>query len=197
MTGRRTDWIVTHSGQKVCPWNPTPDTIRIEDIGIALSRIPRFIGHTRQFYSVAQHSVFLSIMVRKEFALWALLHDAAEAYIGDMPSPIKKEIPFFSLAEDKLLQCIADVFGLSWPMPAEVKKADNILLATEAEQLVEHTPEDWYLNMGEGIKPSKNIALWTAPPDAAFTMFMSRFNDLVLARDVQKQFGEVKIYDDI
>ena len=176
-------WIVTRSGQKVCPWDPTPDTIVISDIATALSRIPRFMGHTREFYSVAQHSVFLSIMVRKEFALWALLHDAAEAYIGDMPRPIKQHLPKYREMEDRLLRCIAKRFDLTWPMPPEVKEADNIILVAEAEQLVEHNPEDWHLRHG---KPSDRIVLWTASPSSAFDMFMSRFNDLDLARDVQK-----------
>jgi len=90
-------YLSTRSGQRVQLLQPQPDSIDIGDIALGLSRQYRFNGHTTTPYTVAQHSVVVSYLVPAEHALQALLHDAAEAYIGDLPSPVKKLCPDFWL----------------------------------------------------------------------------------------------------
>ena len=113
-----------------------PDSICIEDIAHALSFVPRFGGHLKQLYSVAQHSIEAVFLVPDEHKLAALLHDASEAYIGDMPSPFKKLMPDYKELENNLMIVIAEKFGFQYPLHPEVKKADNILLNTEWDRLV-------------------------------------------------------------
>ena len=130
-------WIQLHSGKRMFPLAPTPEMISIEDIAHALSNICRFAGHCREFYSVAQHSVMVSVHVSRKNLMWGLLHDAAEAYLCDIPTPIKKSgmIDGYADLEQSILQCVADRFGLEWPVPEEIRKVDTILLNTEARDL--------------------------------------------------------------
>lgn len=129
------DSIRTFTGKYVNPLNPDPDTICIEDIAHALSQICRFGGHTQFFYSVAEHSLDVASRV-KIYKLTALLHDASEAYLCDIPSPVKKQIPGYAEAEDRLMKVIADKFGLLWPVPDFIKAADKAALEEEWQSLV-------------------------------------------------------------
>ena len=98
----------------------------------------RFGGHSRSFYSVAQHSVIVSELVEQrggdtEDVFAALMHDATEAYLGDMPHPLKHRSPLgtaFKAAEDHLEQAIRERFRIKPDVP-EIKRADRALLATE------------------------------------------------------------------
>ncbi len=119
--------------------------ISIEDIAHALSQANRFTGHCRFPYPVAQHCRLASYIVEPEFELWTLLHDAPEAYIGDMSRPLKH----FTLAgeeyrkvEKKIQEVISIKFGLSLEEPTEVKQADTTMLLFEKEQLMSATPWD-------------------------------------------------------
>lgn len=129
-------WFQTYSGQKFYPCSPTPDTIKICDIAKALSNTCRFNGHITTFYSVAQHSVLVSKIVPEEYAFEGLMHDAAEAYIGDMVRPAKYSMPDYQRIEKIIEEVIASKYGLKYPWPKEVKEADDILLATERRDLV-------------------------------------------------------------
>ncbi|MGE0493236.1 MAG: phosphohydrolase [Vulcanimicrobiota bacterium] len=134
---RRTgDWFQTFTGVQFYPTEPRPEDFLIEDIAHALSHLCRFNGHTRHFYSVAQHSILVSEIVPPEFALEGLLHDAAEAYIGDMVRPAKVAMPDFQRIEKLIEEALAQAFGLRYPWPVEVKKADDRLLATERRDLL-------------------------------------------------------------
>ena len=113
-----------------------PDSICIEDIAHALSHIPRFAGHLPQLYSVAQHSYYVSQMVSGKRRLGALLHDASEAYIGDMPSPFKKMMPEYKIIEEKLMKVIALKFGIEYPFHLEIKEADANMLNAEWDSFV-------------------------------------------------------------
>ena len=137
-------WITTYTGKKFHFLDPQPDEIDIIDIAHHLSLVCRFVGACREFYSVAEHSVRVAEIVPDEYKLHALLHDASEAYIPDLPRPEKAEIPKFKLIENVILQAIWDKYvPNNWRLDLRIiKEADNILLATEARDLMDNT-NDW------------------------------------------------------
>lgn len=129
-------WIKTFTGQQVEPYNLDWRKVSIVDIAHALSRICRFAGHTAGFLSVAEHSVEVSYLVlRSELALTALLHDASEAYLGDMVRPLKRlpQMAPYREAEERAHAAIAKAFGTIYPHPAFVKDADDRRLRIEIE----------------------------------------------------------------
>lgn len=128
--------IQTYTGLEFDVTRPDPALIRIEDIAHALSCMPRFAGHTRWFYSVAQHSVHVSHLVPPHLAKAALLHDAAEAYILDMPTPIKLMLPEYRDMEVDIMFAVATALGFRSWMCEAVKHADMIALATEKRDLM-------------------------------------------------------------
>jgi 5'-deoxynucleotidase YfbR-like HD superfamily hydrolase len=162
---RRGDWMQTFSGVHFYPFNPKPEDVRIEDIAHALSNICRFSGHTRKFYSVAQHSVLVCRALAGESALlqrWGLMHDAAEAYINDLIRPLKHTMFFnppddgtgndaeaWSVAEieELILQQIAAAFGMEGDGDHysfdKVIDADRRALVTERRDLIFPDGADW------------------------------------------------------
>lgn len=132
---RRTT-VLTYSGKMVDLYQPDPDTIDFADIAMALGRLNRYNGHTTRPYTVAEHSIRMSYLVPEEDAVWALVHDAAEAYIGDIISPVKRLCPELYVMERALLDVICDKLGLPRDMPASVLEADERLLATEARMFL-------------------------------------------------------------
>lgn len=122
-----------------------PDSIDIRDIARALSMNCRWGGHVNKFYSVAEHSVRVYEEVEAPFKLVALLHDASEAYLHDMPKPFKIMLPDYIAMEDKLMQVIADKYGFAYPLIPEIKVADKRLLEWEWKVLKESKNEvpDW------------------------------------------------------
>ena len=151
------DWIETVSGKKFYPLDPHPEDVDIEDIAHALSLICRFVGHCREFYSVAQHSVLVSRNLPTELGRWGLLHDAAEAYIGDISRPLKKFIrsgkETIKDVEIRILGCIGDALGMEMPDGAgwvKIKTIDDRALATEARDMMVY-PKDW--DSLRGVKP--------------------------------------------
>ena len=167
-------WIQTFTGRKFSPLDPRPETIDILDIAHSLSMQCRFNGHCRTFYSVAEHAVRVSRLLEgHELALWGLLHDAAEAYVGDLPRPVKAQMPLFSDVEDRLLEVIVDHFGLKWPMPEPVRRADDALLMTECRDLMCPVPEPWRIEaepLAEQIEP--------VSASRAKVLFLDRFHEL-------------------
>lgn len=143
---RRGDWIQTHSGVQFWPLDPRVSEINIEDIAHALSLQCRFGGHCNTFYSVAEHSVRVSYAVPPIDALWGLLHDAAEAYLVDLPRPIKRFSEMGALyreIEGRLMACVCLRFGLCLIEPQSVKQADVALLMTEKCDLMAMEPKPW------------------------------------------------------
>jgi 5'-deoxynucleotidase YfbR-like HD superfamily hydrolase len=140
---RKGNWIQTYSGLKMYPLDPLADEICLADIAHALSNICRFTGHSAEFYSVAQHSVYVSSYVSRYNALWGLLHDASEAYLCDIARPIKHSptMKGYREAERTLQATIAAKFGLPIVQPKEVEVVDTALLVTEARDLGLLTPE--------------------------------------------------------
>lgn len=143
----RGHYVSTHSGTKFYPMDPRPEDIHLEDIAYGLSNTVRFGGQTDRFLSVAEHSILVAYKVIEggihdyNVVLWALLHDAAEAYIGDMPRPLKRMIPEFETIERGIITAIARRFDLSPAMPDIVKAIDRDICAAEAKQAWFHPPE--------------------------------------------------------
>lgn len=139
----RGDWIQTFSGRAFFPMDPRAEDIDILDISHALAHLCRFGGHARRFYSVGEHCVLLSRQVSAENALWALLHDASEAYLLDLPRPIKRTLPDYRAAEARIMAIIAAKFGLAEEEPEEVRRADHRILTDEARQAMTAPPMPW------------------------------------------------------
>lgn len=135
ITGQ-TPYIRTHSGVMFDVTNPQIDDIHIEDIAHALSHLCRFGGHTPKFYSVAQHSYLCARMAPVKDQLVTLLHDASEAYLMDLPSPIKSVLRDYAAIEDHLQQVICKKFDLPYPFPEIVHEIDHAMLAQEWNELI-------------------------------------------------------------
>ncbi len=129
--------IRTYTGKMINVFEPDPELICIEDIAHALSNLCRFGGHTRRFYSVAEHSMRVANEVPYEYRLTALLHDASEAYMIDLPSPIKYFIPKYREYELNLMLTIAERFGFDYPLASRVTDADKRLLEIEWAELMQ------------------------------------------------------------
>lgn len=130
--------ISTFSGGYLDINDPDPEMFLIKDIAHQLSMQPRFGGKLRRFYSVAQHSVGCALDVPMEHKLAALLHDASEAYICDIPSPVKAYLPDYKIIEDRIMRAIAIKFGFQYPLSKEVKDADEYMLQYEWSSMVRH-----------------------------------------------------------
>jgi hypothetical protein len=143
------NWIHTYSGKRAYPLDFKVDQVDIIDIAHALGHQCRFSGHSQWFYSVAQHSYYVSIIVEQLGGtlmdqLCGLLHDASEAYLQDMATPIKVQVTGYREAEEKVMAVICEKFGLPLEFSPLVKRADMIALATEARDLMKN-PDDWHL----------------------------------------------------
>ena len=138
-----TSYVSTVSGNRFYPLEPRIDRVAIEDIAHGLAYQCRFNGQTREFYSVAQHSLIVASLVPSQLRLAALLHDAAEAYLGDMVKPLKVLLPEFAAIEDKVTALIAEAFAIDFSDYAPIKRADLIALATEKRDLMPHSVERW------------------------------------------------------
>lgn len=166
---RKGDWFVTFTGRRFYPLDPRVEDIDIRDIAHSLALQTRWNGHCKNFYSVASHSLACLRVVEEmnkardvvegegaaeqerawaDEARWALMHDAAEAYTGDIIRPLKRSLvtwdadgvfaPFGKVVEEPLLQLIAERFGLPWPIPQAVHEIDNRMLVTEAVNLTNY-----------------------------------------------------------
>jgi hypothetical protein len=155
--------------------SPSAEDIDICDIAHALSNTCRFTGHCRTFYSVAQHSVLVSKIMPEQDAKWGLMHDASEAYLTDIAKPIKCLLSNYAQAEETLMKCVAERFGLPWPMPQSVHLADITLLATEKRDLMPPGNRHW--TCLDGITPLTDVIEPWEPREAE-RMFMGHFTNL-------------------
>ena len=144
-------WMQTLSGRQLDLVDPQPDMIDLVDITSGLANECRYAGQCRFFYSVAQHSVLASQIVSPEHAFEALLHDATEAYLKDLPRPVKLLLPDYRALEAKLEAVIRARFGLPSHKSREVAEADMILLATERRDLMSSCSAEW--TSIQGITP--------------------------------------------
>lgn len=170
---RADGWIMTHTGRQFFPLDPVWTDVDIEDIGHALSLMCRYNGHCSEFYSVAQHSVHVSETVPEQDALWGLLHDGTEAYLPDVPRPVKPNLPGFVGIESRVMRAICQRYGLPFDMPASVKKADRAILFDEMSKLMPHENlRSVHMDGRLGI----NIEPWS--PERAKREFLARFRRL-------------------
>jgi hypothetical protein len=134
----RGDWMQTFTGGRFYPADPISEEIDKRDIAHALSLLCRYGGHVERFYSVAEHCLLMSYAVPPEDALAALLHDATEAYVVDVPRPLKRMLRDYGPIENGVWLAISRHFGLpaSIDLPASVKDADNRILLTERDRLM-------------------------------------------------------------
>ena len=175
--------ICTYTGRYVNPLDLKVEDIDIEDIAHHLSNQCRFSGATAFQYSVAQHSVLVSdVLGGTSFEFEGLMHDAQEAYLQDMPRPLKEHPTFgaaYREAEDSAQAVIAEAFGFDLPLPPEVKDADNLLLAIERRDIMPPGPV-WAIT--EGIE----LPDWIIAPISethAEELFLERFTALSRERD--------------
>src|SRR5690606_26545419 len=172
-------WMQTFTGIQFYPYRATPDMVHILDIARALSMMCRFGGHLGRFYSVAQHSVLVSRLVPEEYALEALLHDAVEAYIGDMVMPVKRGQTAFCDLESEIWQnAIAPKFDLPPEMSPEVRDADIRMLIVEKREIVSdfgHSWGDWL----EAVPDTTEVSIEPMGPDEAFAFFLGRYVELL------------------
>lgn len=164
-------YVSTYLGNRFYPLEPRIADVAIEDIAHGLAYQCRFNGQTSAFYSVAQHSLIVASLVPDELKLAALLHDAAEAYIGDMVKPLKVLLPAFSDIEDNVTRIIGENFGVDLNHNPVIKRADLIALATEKRDLMPYSAEPWsYL---QDIEACHEIIRPMAPEDAKQDFLLS------------------------
>ena len=183
-------FLQTVSGRRVNPFDPDPSQLDIGDIARALANVCRFGGHSRVFYSVAQHSVIVSELVEQrggdaEDVFAALMHDASEAYLGDMPHPIKHRSALgaaFRAAEEHLELALRARFRIKADVP-EIKRADRALLATERRVF---SAENWHWPELDGVEPlDLELEAWS--PDEAARAFAARFAELDARRQGRRR----------
>lgn len=197
----RGNWIKTFTGGKFYVLDPMPDEVHIEDIAHALSNQCRFGGHVKEFYSVAEHCYNVSVIAPKHFKLDGLLHDASEAYLVDIPKPIKRMVNLdgYRAIEAHVQQCVDWKYGT---FHSNVKAQDNQMLAIEIGALMKN-PEDysvapifprrnlnWCGNRSFDFPPDIHdfdvtIQCWS--PKTAERYFLERFRKL---QELQRDSGE-------
>jgi hypothetical protein len=192
------DWIQTYTGKQFWPLDPREDEVSILDIAHALANMCRFGGHCNRFYSVGEHSLHASHQVPKDLALHALMHDATEAYVADIPSPIKRLLPDYKTMEARVWAAIAAKFGLAAEEPEAVRIADKRMLLTERRALF-----DVLIPWGEGksgiyagLEPYPNVKIIGAPPAIVANAFMQRFHNLTGGKYANEQSRVLTIRDD-
>jgi hypothetical protein len=172
----RGDWMQTFSGRAFYPLDPRSADIDTADIAHALSLLCRYGGHVHRFYSVAEHCVLMSEWVDPENALAALLHDATEAYVCDVPRPLKRSLVGYREIEDRVWAVIAVRFGIDLVLPDQVKEADDRILLTERDALMPNTRYSWAQDWVYEPLPVV-VAGW--PPAEAERRYLDRLAALI------------------
>lgn len=174
---RRGDFMQTFTGRKFWPLDARPEDVAIDDIAHALSMQCRYAGHCVRFYSVAEHSVHVARWLASqgygvEIQMAGLLHDATEAYMVDLPRPLKRHIGEYCDAEAALWPVIAERFGLSAQLPDAVHEADNRILGDEIHQNMMRM--DWHAKHDQPL--GVVLEYWT--PSRAEQEFVVAFRDI-------------------
>lgn len=183
-------WIGLLSGAQMNYNRPEDSDVTLDDLASALSNICRFSGHLPTFYSVAQHLVNCSRIVPVEFAFDALMHDTAEAFTNDLPTPLKWSVPIFKELETKIESAMANKFGFNYPYAPEVKLADTQMLMLE-KKYVKKDYRDWpnYRNVEfEHLVDLVDLKPWQ--PCRAKREFLERYNELTNDARPEQVFGK-------
>lgn len=174
-------FMTMHSGRLVHFLDPRPEEIWADDIAHALSLVCRFGGHVDQFYSVAQHCIEVATLLKQrghpvEMQLCGLLHDATEAYLGDVISPVKQVVPKFKEIENNLEKVIYARYGLPFEeMPSEVKQADRDMLKAEARSLFAVDAYQYGFNyLGAAAEDAKCLNWPVMGPEEAKTTYLEQ-----------------------
>jgi hypothetical protein len=171
-------WIETYTGARVDVFNIDPRTLRMEDIACGLSNCCRFAGQLPEHYSVAQHSVLMSHLVPESYAREALMHDASEAYLGDVPAPIKRGLSDYRAVETYVQEMIAKAFGLVFPCPDAIHEADKRMVLTEGHHFGRNIG-DWQIDALPYSAAELTIVTWS--PEQAWRIFMTTADRLGVA----------------
>lgn len=184
MTEQTKSSISTVSGRFYDLLRPEAYEYDIKEIAHALSNICRYTGHTNGFYSVAEHSVLVSRIVPKELALCGLLHDASEAFLGDVSSPLKALLPEYKKIEQSVESAIARHFGIPFPFPPEIKEADNRMYWKERQGIADNGVRDeiWHQNFRA---TRKGVVVKGMSPRMARLFFMSRYREIMKEQNGQ------------
>lgn len=169
-------WIQTWSGRAYELVHPRASMVCIGDIAHALAHLCRFNGHCGPFYSVAEHCIRVANLLDGELALIGLLHDAPEAYLGDVVTPLKALLPGYRMLERASWRAISEAFDLPMQIPAPVRHADAVMLATEKRDLLGPPPRPWHL-----LPPAAARIDRVLDPQAAEAEFLHCF-DLLTRR---------------
>lgn len=186
-------WIQQYGGKQFHFLDPQPGEFDIEAIAHHLANVNRFTGAARRPYSVAEHSVHVSLRAEAiaaghppayvlTCARWGLIHDASEAFLNDISSPLKglEAMAGYRAIEKRIMEWICEALSLQDGMPPEVKRADEQVFFTEAEQLMAPLRPEWRAEYGDRWAPIPGV-----PPESyglgwreARTLFLTRFNGL-------------------
>lgn len=186
------NFIALLSGAKMNYHYPEKSDVTIEDIASALSNNCRFSGHLPRFYSIAQHLVNTSRIVPPEFAFTGLMHDTAEAFTNDLPTPLKWEFPIFKELEGRIEAAMGKKFGFEFPYPKEVKEADTIMLILEKFHVKEDFTiwpnyEEWTKKKVAKYLPLVDLDSWQ--PRRAKREFLERYNELKEEKSYSEGIG--------
>ncbi len=198
----RGSWMQTYTGKQFYPLSARVEDIDLIDIAHSLSLQCRYNGHVRKFYSVAEHCILMSQYIYDttvdeltpigeaagvpvELALWALLHDAPEAYIGDMVRPLKIHMLDFCAVDNTIMRVIANKFSLSTglltgsdPIPSIVKGVDTRILLDERAELLGPTPAVWNVGYRTGL----GVKIMGYDPREAEARYLDQFEFLMSER---------------
>jgi hypothetical protein len=181
-TGRRGDWVCTESGGGFFPFDPRPDEVHVTDIAQALSNQCRYGGAVRRFYSVGEHAILVSIALeraypdRPELALCGLHHDDDEAYLVDIPKPVKIFLPMYSLIAAPIYACISEALDLPLHLmhAPEIKEFDTRIVADERPVAL-YPQRRPYSYVGEPL----GVEVRCLPAGESKLPFLERHYDLV------------------
>jgi len=171
------NYIETFSGIKFDFLDPKVEQVSIGDIAHSLGMQVRYTGHCKEFYSIAEHSLLVSDLCPDEFKLYGLLHDASEAYLTDVASPIKPFLQNYKMMECKVMNVVVKKFNLPEFFPDEVHLADMQALQIEIGQLMHSGGKDWSINKVL-TDPVPDIKLQYISPPEAKMKFLERFYEL-------------------
>jgi hypothetical protein len=176
---RRGDWMITASGRQFWPLDPRADEVDLWDVATGLAFQGRYNGQGRHFFSIAQHSVELArwFVGRRDLpnARWALLHDAWEAYAGDVIRPIKRDLPEYVAIERRGEPVVWAALGLEGELPAAVKDADSRILGDEMQALF---PAEALKRHGLPRLPPLGIEIRALLPSTARDRFLALHREL-------------------